>query len=976
MSRKYFSLCLIILAVTAFSFTDPGHIYSPNELYSPPVSYSSNSDAVVANTPGYAGLAFYYPKNPIYIQGNTEDGIVRNCREFIDRNPEIFSISSDKLTTLKAVHRLDRWWIIFRQMNGGVPVLGGRVDFRIFGDGRLAFCSAKIFSEFDATTPLIGREGAIEIAKSSHAPNSHTTGENLVFWPEITKERTRARLAWQVDIREAIDKYWRCYISAITGEMLGKYSLINYYDVWGSGSIQFLPKYYDDSLETSPFEYGDLNLNYFRTGRTDGVGQFNISTMLGWDMPLKAYLTGAWVEVIDRGGENGVYETWLSPPAEHNFTFSPEWADTDEINLYFHTNYIHEYYEALDPPMTALDYPVPARAGIPGTPENAFWDGYGTNYGSGGMNTRNFALFSNIIYHEYTHGITGWIYEGTHFPYSDQPGAMNEAYSDYFACTNNDDPRVGYKCSTTGSQYFRTMDNSLRMPEDWFGEVHYDGRIMGGAFWELRGRVGANIADTLIHFTRYATPNTFDGFVPECIFTDDDDADLSNGTPHYFDILQSFDMHGIGPGIFPNIEIEYVMTDLGDGDGYLEPGEQLSIVPHIVADDGYAWPNILGLRAVMRLEGEWTAIPTDTVSTFDVSIAPGDSDVGDQFIIEARTGNIPHLATVYISFTAENSPLVVMDSFSLYVGHPQVLLVDDDANPYGRLLPYYTEKLDSLGITYIIHRTLSRGTPSDFDGFPAMLWFTGDDTMGVAISGEDTAAMADFQALNGNILLTGQRMTQQFAAGFLETHFGAEHSGIGGAVILDGLDYAPLSFADDVIMLIGATGANNQRPENMTHISPAGGQALFIYNTGDTAAIAFDNGINRTVLFGFGLEGVAGTASLQLVEILDRIMSWFGVQFVGVEEREFVPIKKSIARVSPNPFNAVCIITVEGSATSRIISAEFYDIEGRLVEKLDGGSIYSGRICWRPDYSVSSGLYFVRIITEAGTVSAKAVLLR
>ncbi len=967
---RYLNLVFIIFIVgSCQAFIAPGFPLG-DVIEIPDVDYFRRGDAIIGTTPGMAGVSYYYPLTAIYIGGQSPDGLDRECRVFIDNNSDIFDIESRNLRLLRAENRLDRWWITYTQFHADIPVEGGRVDFRVFGSGRLAFCGAKVISTFDGESPAIPQSQAIDIAKENYLKYGTFDNTDIVYWPDYDEVLTIGRLAWRIDLSGNSGERWRCYISAIDGKPLYHYSLVNYYDVWGTGYIDYLPRYWDDTFEVAEFQYGDMNLNYFHTGRTDAVGQYMLSSILSWDMPLKAYLSGEWASVEDREGDDGVYQTWLIPPEEHSFEFTTAWADSDEINLYYHTTYIHEYYEELDPPMSALDYPVPARAGIPGTAENAFWDGYGTNYGSGGMSTRNFALFSNIIYHEYTHGITGWIYEGTHFPYSGQPGAMNEAYSDYFACTNNDDPRVGYKCQITGSQMFRTMDNNYHYPENWAGEVHADGRIMGGAFWDLRERIEKGSADSLIHFTRYATPNTFHGFVPECIFTDDNDDDLSNGTPHFFEILVSFHLHGIGPGIFPNFVSGYEMNDIGDGDGYLENGEQMEIVPYIAADDSFSWPSIEGLRATLRFTHDEIAMIIDSTSTFDADIEPGDTDIGDPFLIEAPIDNLPHMAEISITYYADNSPLIIADTFEIYVGHPQLLLVDDDPDSFSQVNEYYRSVIEELGVTYLYHKTLTRGRPMEFDDFPAMLWFTGNDTDGVAIDEEDTASISEFLSAGGHVILTGQQMTHQFPPSFLSNHFGAIHYLTGATVLLSGRDTPWLSFGDDQLILIGAPGACNQRPGRITSLTEIDGETIFEYSSGSSAAVASFNGMNKTVLFGFGIEGIGGTAYMHLPELLTEIFEWFGLQFTSVDEIPTkLPNKLDIA-VYPNPFNASCRIEMSGI----VDKIEIFDVNGLLVESLDPNN--GGFVLWHPEGKFPSGVYYIRVTGDNERRTVKAVLLR
>src|SRR5690606_30853265 len=93
-------------------------------------------------------------------------------------------------------------------------------------------------------------------------------------------------------------------------------------------------------------------------------------------------------------------------------------------------------------------------------------------------------------------------------------------------------------------------------PEDR-GEVHDEGRIIGGALWDLRVALsealgpaeGVALTDRIWY---EATRRAVDipSMYPEALLVDDDDGDLSNGTPHSCIIDQVFYAHGlVGPAV-------------------------------------------------------------------------------------------------------------------------------------------------------------------------------------------------------------------------------------------------------------------------------------------------------------------------------------------------------------------------------------------------------------------------------------------
>src|SRR5881396_826086 len=78
----------------------------------------------------------------------------------------------------------------------------------------------------------------------------------------------------------------------------------------------------------------------------------------------------------------------------------------------------------------------------------------------------------------------------------------------------------------------------------------------------MRLKIGLPIAEHLVHFAKHGLPDdTDDGvamseFFVETLVADDNDADLSNGTPHSSSIAMAFNAHGIGTGFY--IDINHV----------------------------------------------------------------------------------------------------------------------------------------------------------------------------------------------------------------------------------------------------------------------------------------------------------------------------------------------------------------------------------------------------------------------------------
>jgi hypothetical protein len=95
------------------------------------------------------------------------------------------------------------------------------------------------------------------------------------------------------------------------------------------------------------------------------------------------------------------------------------------------------------------------------------------------------ALDSDVVYHEYCHGLTWRMIGSMSGPMA---GAIGEGMSDVCALLMNDDPVMGEYATSDTVKGIRTApyDQYTRTYSDWKGtEVHYDGEIYGAIGWAM-----------------------------------------------------------------------------------------------------------------------------------------------------------------------------------------------------------------------------------------------------------------------------------------------------------------------------------------------------------------------------------------------------------------------------------------------------------------------------------------------------------
>lgn len=244
-------------------------------------------------------------------------------------------------------------------------------------------------------------------------------------------------------------------------------------------------------------------------------------------------------------------------PGSNTVSFDPN-TSIRHLSAYYHANIVHDYMKTKFPSFTTLDFAMPVKVDRTDGNCNAFYDGNGINFYITANGCYALSMVSDVVYHEYGHSITNqfWGANGLSF----DNGAMGEGYSDIWAISITDNPVLGIGFSDTDpASYVRNYDfangNPRKVyPQNIIGEVHADGEIIAGAWWSTSLLTGSLSLMSDIFAESHAGlangPNGAEGQVYtdiliDALFADDNDANLSNGTPNGSAITQAFALHGI-----------------------------------------------------------------------------------------------------------------------------------------------------------------------------------------------------------------------------------------------------------------------------------------------------------------------------------------------------------------------------------------------------------------------------------------------
>jgi hypothetical protein len=183
-----------------------------------------------------------------------------------------------------------------------------------------------------------------------------------------------------------------------------------------------------------------------------------------------------------------------------------------------------------------------------------------------------------------------------------------------------DRPQIGVNYRGPGT-LIRTSDNNQQWPGTNCGNDDYcRSQSLSGSLWhtrELAKQVlgpdaGPALVDRLFHEAKMARPNDQARYFDEFLNADDNDGDLSNGTPHYDIICQGFGRHGFEcPEVESGVSILHLpLGNTSDtANGYLVEAEVTSTEGAIMAGT---------VHLVYRLNGgAYTTVVMTPLSTPD-----------------------------------------------------------------------------------------------------------------------------------------------------------------------------------------------------------------------------------------------------------------------------------------------------------------------------------------------------------------------
>lgn len=280
---------------------------------------------------------------------------------------------------------------------------------------------------------------------------------------------------------------------------------------------------------------------------TDATGLFDFPTEQS-PTTVNASLRGRWAAVSNTAGAHLAFSGSATPGVPLAILFNPAGSaefDTAQVNGFFHTTAIRNWVQnrLASTPLAGIDIQLPVNVNLTGSC-NAFYDFASINFYRSGGNCINYA-FDTIVYHEYGHFVDDQAGGLT-------DGGLSEGWGDILSAYPTNQPLIGENSRGPGTK-IRTADNSYQYPPSGTDEVHALGQAWAGFAWHLRANLiasqgaaaGVATAESLVIPTVLANAADIPAAAYEVLLLDDDDGNLSNGTPHEAEIRAAAAQHSI-----------------------------------------------------------------------------------------------------------------------------------------------------------------------------------------------------------------------------------------------------------------------------------------------------------------------------------------------------------------------------------------------------------------------------------------------
>ncbi len=470
----------------------------------------------------------------------------QEVRGLFSRWPALTRVPTSALRLRGATYvgSTDTWYVEFDRLVGGVPVAPGGASARIKG-GKIVALGLETWPDAQAPTrPALGLAAARTIARlrgpAPGAPHEEG-GARLVVTPTPSVGGVSFPLHWELRSRTANPPgRWVVLVNAHTGAIDRVTNDVRWLDGVLTGEHD--TRIPDGNLITSPLAF----LALVGSGGTEVVTGADGSFSVPDDQTWSALLEGPYIRVTNEAGAEGSLVIGDA---------APFWDATEttqaELDSWVFLNRVTAWAMLFSPDHPLVSKQIRSKVNISVTC-NGFYDG-AVNFGIAGDGCNNLGQIADINYHEWGHAFhEEGLLSGSLNP------TMGEGFADVVAMLQTLDSTTAPSFRTDGKA-LREMATDKVYPEDMTSIIYKDSLIYAGAAWDLLGVLQARygegadefgeawaVSSRLLIAAMRGGPDLLSVY-DEYALADDDDGDVSNGSPHLCEIVETFGAHGLGP---------------------------------------------------------------------------------------------------------------------------------------------------------------------------------------------------------------------------------------------------------------------------------------------------------------------------------------------------------------------------------------------------------------------------------------------
>ena len=460
-------------------------------------------------------------------------------------------------------------------------------------NGQLTMVESALYPQWNIQEQTILSSEAVDVALvQGAAPNaSHDDVHVSAIALPIEKDGVLSvHICWKIESKTEIPKgHWVAFVDAHTGDLLNVYNEVRFLE--GTVHATHDKRTLDGDMIMSPLPFLKVGDGSF----TDEDGFFSIE-----DETFTMTLNGKNTRVSNDAGDDLSFEL-INGALEIEVEGDEAFAQIDQ---FVYQQEVYAWAKAYAPHVVN-EWPRSVVNVNLNDVCNAYFDGT-LNFYRAGEGCNNTGRIRDVSHHEWGHGFHYY-----NLLSGDFDGAMSEGLADAIAFFHSGDAVMAPYFGQNGYGIREAATNRV-YPDDIVNEVHTDGLIFAGAIWDLWPELEEEYGDPDLAYEALMTifvqglrsgPDIA-GSYDALLFADDDNGDLSDGTPHECALVDAFGEHGLGPkgegGFFQlsHIPLENATADISeyDVDADLQMFAQTcadaspeSARIHYSIDDGESW---------------------------------------------------------------------------------------------------------------------------------------------------------------------------------------------------------------------------------------------------------------------------------------------------------------------------------------------------------------------------------------------------